>query len=130
MYDLAEGYLCSSYALEQLANVDSLNENTEFSVFYLSKLLRFAGFTSQLTWIYFCVLMGNRDDEDLAKNITYFRQHRIETRHDFTYKSLISHLRKEEKSMLANNFEEIRSTYKSTVKNKEKIFLFSKINFF
>jgi hypothetical protein len=121
--------LCSSYAFEQLANVDSLNENTEFSVFYLSKLLHFAGFTSQLTWIYFCVLMGNRDDADLSKNITYFRQHRIETRHDFTYKNVISHLRKEEKTMLANNFEEIRSTYKSMVKKTEKIFLFSKFNF-
>ena len=108
--------MCSSYVLKQFENIDAINENTEFGVFYLRKLLAFAGFTSQLTWIYCCILMGNRDDADLAKNISYFRQHKIETRHDFTNANLLRHLKKDESNMLANNFEEIRSYYKSKVR--------------
>ena len=115
VYDLTEGYLCSSYVMRQFEDVDALNENTEFGVFYLSGLLAFAGFSSQLTWIYACILMGNRDDADLAKNFAYFREHKIETRHDLTNGNLLKHMKREEAQLLASNFEQIRRFYKAKV---------------
>jgi hypothetical protein len=116
VYDLTEGYLCSSYVMRQFEDVDALNENTEFGVFYLSKLLAFAGFSSQLTWIYTCILMGNRDDADLGKNLAYFREHKIETRHDLTNANLLKHMKREEEQFLASNFEQIRRFYKAKVR--------------
>ena len=115
IYNLEGGYLCSKYVTSMFQDVDSLNDNTEFGVFYLKNLLKHFGFQSQLTWIYFCILMGNSDDADLARNFAYFKEHNIDTRQG-NYIRLAGHLRAEEKNLLQTDFKQIRATYKAKVK--------------
>ena len=114
VYNLRGGYLCSKYVMSMFQDVDSVSENTEFGVFYLRNLLKHFGFESQLTWIYFCVLMGNSDDSDLSRNFGYFKEHNIDTRQN-NFVRLGGHLRGEEKKLLQTGFKQIRATYKAKV---------------
>ena len=113
VYNLDGGYLCSAYVMKKFEKVDCLNEDTEFGVFHLKKLLKHVGFESQLTWIYFCILMGNRDDADLSRNINYFKEHKISTKESFD--NLLEHMKDQEKKLIDTNFKQIRNTYRAKV---------------
>jgi hypothetical protein len=112
VYHLKGGYLSTKYVMEKFKDIENLNQDTEFSVFYLDKLLKHFCLENKQTWEYFCILLGNKDDEELPRNISYFKAYNIDTRHG-NFLQLLSHLKIEEGYLQKTYYQQIRSTYKS-----------------
>jgi hypothetical protein len=109
-YNLDNGYVSFKYLINSLKEPSNLSNKTEVNVYYLKHLLSHLKLSSYLTWLYFCVLLGDYDI-GIDRNISYFRQKRIDTRNG-NIMNLIVHLRQNESSMLSNNFSEIRYSYR------------------
>jgi hypothetical protein len=108
-YNLDNGYVSFKDLINILKEPSNLSSSTEVHVYYLKRLLSHLKLSSYLTWLYFCVLLGDYDI-GFDRNIGYFREKRINTRDGFM--NLINHLRQNESSMLSNNFSEIRYSYR------------------
>lgn len=111
VYNLEKGYLSTKYAFSIFENIQNLDPDTTlYPVFKLSKIMKFFRLEKQITWIYFCILCGNNDDEELKRNITYLKEFNIDTRGgNLTH--LIAHCKLEEEHLLDTNFRQIRVTY-------------------
>jgi hypothetical protein len=109
-YNLDNGYVSFKDLMNSLKEPKNLSNETEVHVYYLENLLSCLKLSSYLTWLYFCVLLGDYDI-GLDRNIGYFKQKRIDTRNG-NFMNLIAYLRQNESSMLSNDFSEIRNSYR------------------
>ena len=115
LYNLEKGYMSTKYLKGLFENDMSGFDpaKKQFPIFYMSKLLEFFQFESHLTWIYFCIMLGNNDDIELKRNVNYFKLYNIDTRNSrLLYEHLLAHMRVNEKSNLQHNFAQIRRTYR------------------
>ena len=75
----------------------------------MNNLLGYLRLQNHKTWLYFCVILGDRDI-DLARNLNYLIKNRIDTRNGNLIR-LVNHLQSDEMSSLNNNFKNLRSFY-------------------
>ena len=79
VYNLEAGYLSTKYLTSIFKNAMNKNNTTAdddlsaklVPVFHLKSALSYFGLKNHLSWIYFCILLGNTDDPELSRNYRY-----------------------------------------------------------
>ena len=97
------------YFIDYLREPNKLNGLTKVPIFTMNNLLGYLRLQNHKTWLYFCVILGDRDI-DLARNLNYLIKNRIDTRNGNLIR-LVNHLQSDEMSSLNNNFKNLRSFY-------------------
>jgi len=112
MYSLNEGYLSFPDTYKQFQNIESLDENTTFEVFYLSNVFESFNFVHHSIWIYFCNLTGNCPLTGLKENFKFQEKIKINC-DEKPYSSLLSYMSKHEEELRDSYYAEIRECYSS-----------------
>ena len=105
VYDLKGGYIANKGKLieDLFKNPLKIHSETLVPVFTLESFMKYLNIKNHITWIYFCMILGD-EDIGLFRNTRYLNSIGVDPRLDIPLMRLADHLSNFESSLVSANF--------------------------